>query len=497
MGKKRYLCTQITERKMKKVISTKQLMTSIGCLLFSLFTQAQTRITVLTDTHVMGPGLLISDGTAWQNALANDRKLIDYGKDIFDQLVDQLINSDKPDLVLITGDMTKDGEMLSHQYVVEQLDRLRQAGIKTYVIPGNHDRGTGNALYFNGDATNKAATPKVQDFMNLYENYGYGSESSFAPSTLTYACEPIDGLVLIGIDSGSDGSVSEEVLDWVCEQAEKASNEGKQVLAMMHHALFPHFNGEDKFISTAVVKNYEVVRNRLADAGIRVVLTGHFHTSDIAKDFNGDLTKPIYDISTGSTVSYPCDYRQLTLSSDRRQLRVETKSMKELNGDKYFSTTAKNRLNESMTTLAQRALGNEMAAEMAAKAFIIHAEGNENKSSDAKSVISTFNMAKLFLKNNATINKKLQEKGLTWDSAEAIIRSMMEDKSQYGINGRENQTDDRSVTIQMPEVKQPTGINSIKKTETPNEYYSLQGFRIQSPQKRGFFIRNRELVVTR
>jgi predicted phosphodiesterase len=470
MGKKRYLCTQITERKMKKVISTKQLLTSIGCLLFSLFTQAQTRITVLTDTHVMGPGLLISDGTAWQNALANDRKLIDYGKDIFDQLVDQLINSDKPDLVLITGDMTKDGEMLSHQYVVGQLDRLRQAGIKTYVIPGNHDRGTGNALYFNGDATNKAATPKVQDFMNLYENYGYGSESSFAPSTLTYACEPIDGLVL---------------------------NEGKQVLAMMHHALFPHFNGEDKFISTAVVKNYEVVRNRLADAGIRVVLTGHFHTSDIAKDFNGDLTKPIYDISTGSTVSYPCDYRQLTLSSDRRQLRVETKSMKELNGDKYFSTTAKNRLNESMTTLAQRALGNEMAAEMAAKAFIIHAEGNENKSSDAKSVISTFKMAKLILKNNATINKKLQEKGLTWDSAEAIIRSMMEDKSQYGINGRENQTDDRSVTIQMPEVKQPTGINSIKKTETPNEYYSLQGFRIQTPQKRGFFIRNRELVVTR
>lgn len=34
-------------------------------------------------------------------------------------------------LVLITGDLTKDGETVSHEYVVKKLDELKAAGIMT------------------------------------------------------------------------------------------------------------------------------------------------------------------------------------------------------------------------------------------------------------------------------------------------------------------------------------------------------------------------------
>lgn len=69
------------------------------------------------------------------------------------------IKTAKPDLVLITGDLTKDGEQLSHQYVISKLDELRDLGIKTLVIPGNHDRwASGDAVYYDGDETRKAET---------------------------------------------------------------------------------------------------------------------------------------------------------------------------------------------------------------------------------------------------------------------------------------------------------------------------------------------------
>ena len=66
---------------------------------------------------------------------------------------------------------------------------------------------------------------------------------------------------------------------------------------MMHHPLFPHISGADLFISTYSVDDYETVRNRLADAGIKVILTGHFHVTDNAMDWNADKTKEIYDLN--------------------------------------------------------------------------------------------------------------------------------------------------------------------------------------------------------
>lgn len=413
-------------------------------LMMAMATWAQTNIVVLSDTHVMGPGLLVNDGAAWQKELANDRKLFDYSQEVFDVLMETML-SEKPDMVLITGDLTKDGELLSHQYVAGQLNRLREAGIKTFVIPGNHDFGSKHALIFDGDQSSKAEVVSREQFTELYRNHGYGAESLRDETSLSYCCEPVEGLLLIGLDSGTDGRLEESTLQWACQQAAQAQQQGKYVLAMMHHALLPHFNAEDQLLPSSVVQNYETVRNRLADAGVQVVLTGHIHISDIAKDYNADLTRSIYDISTGSVISYPCDYRHLSLSEDRAQLSVSTNRITTLPDHPVYGTTAKERLHQSLSQFVKRSIKNDMIASVAANALLIHAEGNENESEEASNIMGTLQLAKMFVSSN--MKAKMAEHGLSWDLLESIVTSIMTDTTNLGIEGRQDQTNDLTLTI--------------------------------------------------
>ena len=58
------------------------LTTLLLTMLWQSVAVAQTKIAVITDTHVMAPDLLVNDGTAWQNKLASDRKLLDYSQTV-------------------------------------------------------------------------------------------------------------------------------------------------------------------------------------------------------------------------------------------------------------------------------------------------------------------------------------------------------------------------------------------------------------------------------
>ena len=257
---------------------------------------AKVRIMLISDPHVMSPELLISKGEAFDNANRLDRKLNDYSSAIFDEVI-AIALKENPDLFLISGDLTKDGELLSHQYVVKKLNELKEAGIKVFVVPGNHDMGTSNAYYYDGSLVRAAETITTSQFAEMYKDFGYGAD----------------------IDV-----ISHATYEWVQQRAKAAKAAGKQVVVMMHHALFPHVTSAEKASSTYAVKlgmpngdgsytyySYSTLRNHLADAGVGVVLSGHVHALDIAKDANKDLTRTIHDISTATCAAYPCPYRLL------------------------------------------------------------------------------------------------------------------------------------------------------------------------------------------
>lgn len=470
---------------------------------------AKTRIMLISDPHVMGPGLLIKEGEAWENAIYYDRKLNDYSRAIYDEAI-AIALREKPDLFLISGDLTKDGELLSHQYVAAKLQELKAAGIQPFVIPGNHDMGTSEALYYDGDETRKADTINARQFAELYSDFGYGEASEREPTTLSWCCEPIDGLVLIGIDTGHDGDplngvISGRVIEWVCERAKTATDAGKQVLVMMHHTLFPHVTNAEKLSSTYVVKlgspnseggysyySYTNVRDYLANAGVAVVLSGHVHASDIAKDANYDLSRTVHDICTASCAAYPNPYRMLTINDDGATMRIQTRYISELPGVDDFSALAEERMTQGLVNLVYTITHNKDASELFADIFKVHVAGNEPENPRQQEFMAKYESELPRMKENAMINNYLTAYGVSFDQLTQMVHSMLEDKSYYGTPERESLDDDLNTTIPI-RGDGWTGITppNLPKGEVKG-WYTLQGVKIAKPGRKGIYVHKDE-----
>jgi hypothetical protein len=97
-------------------------------------------------------------------------------------------------------------------------------------------------------------------------------------------------------------------ISWCCQKAAEARDKGNQVIAMAHHSLIPHFYGQDSFLVLSVIDNHEILRDSLMNAGVKTVSQASYHTSDNTR-FIDNTGREIYDLCTGSPLSYPCDYR--------------------------------------------------------------------------------------------------------------------------------------------------------------------------------------------
>ena len=77
----------------------------------------------------------------------------------------------------------------------------------------------------------------------------------------------------------------------------------------------------------------------------------------------------------------------------------------------------------------------------------MHAKGIEHQSDDAANCLTMFKMAKSMTRFNPKIAETLAAYGQTWESVDAILNSILKDISNYGIEGRANQTDDLTLAI--------------------------------------------------
>lgn len=114
----------------------------------------------------------------------------------------------------------------------------------------------------------------------------------------------------------------------------------------------------------------------------------------------------------------------------------------------------------------------------AADAFIIHAEGDEYK-------VNTENILEKF--KGELINKHVPG----WN---VLLHSMLTDLSPHGIAGRENQTDDLSLTIDMG-LPVPSGIHGVTRSEDSERCYDLNGRLLQAPPTKGLYIRGKKKTV--
>lgn len=295
------------------------------------------RIAVMSDLHYLSPDM-IADTEDFEHAFNSDRKLLKESSSVLREMLER-VRADKPDILLVSGDLTKDGEQECHAALAKQLQQLQQdvPGLKIYVINGNHDIRNYNAKNFNtpdGKAV-PATRTHPEDFKRIYD-FVYSDPTviaTFTPAagneagSLSYVARPVEGLTIVAMDTcryskentsnGTDehetsGAISADLEKWVIEQTAAAKARGDLVIGLEHHGLVPHFDVQPTILPMYLVNGYERIAQEYADAGMSVVFTGHMHAVDIAA-MTTKAGNTFYDIETGSALTYPCPVRFVDL----------------------------------------------------------------------------------------------------------------------------------------------------------------------------------------
>ncbi len=204
------------------------------------------------------------------------------------------------DFLLIPGDLTQHGEPENHAWLAQ---RLAELPFPTYVIPGNHD-----VPVLEPDGTSIG----WQDFPSYYRKCGYD-----AIDTLFYAVSPVPGVRLIALNSNrfnvegrQIGHLDKAQLQWLSQTLAQCTDE--LVLVMIHHNILDHFPDQTHHPigRRYILDNAAELLDILRAAKVQLVFTGHLHVQDIAHQHG------IFDITTGSLVSYPHPYRVMHLRQD-------------------------------------------------------------------------------------------------------------------------------------------------------------------------------------
>lgn len=355
---------------------------AILCLaLSSMASVAQTRIMVISDPHTVS-------GDKQATVESQSGKLDKHSYDIFSKAAKNIIQS-KPDLLLVCGDLTYNGEVTSHDAAHAILKTVSDAGIPVKVIPGNHDILNPNSI------DDGSANITAEEFASRYVDMGYESGVERDVNSLSWATSINDKLAIIGLDANiystgtyySDGCLRTSTLNWMKEQAAAFHSQGKMVIAMVHQEIMNHFSKTlyGMTVTQATVAPTSILNNNykhnpmvtegedatdvsladvqkaFADAGIQYVLTGHFHVHNIAtlEVTKTDGTKAtLEDISTGGLSTYPCWMRTLMVNEEAGTL-TSTSTLVEMNFDgetgdlQDQSKTAVAGLNAAYPMLAQ------------------------------------------------------------------------------------------------------------------------------------------------
>ena len=287
------------------------------------------RFAVISDPHLYDAVTLGAGGTAFDEELAKDRKLVVESAEIAEQAL-RMVKAAGVEFLLVAGDLTWNGERVNHEKLAAMLAALEKDGVRAYVIPGNHDVLNPHAAGFGPEGRRPMPGVTPAEFAEIYRPFGYGEAVRRDPGSLSYVVEPVPGLWLLGIDSNryaenteKDGPVVDGRLDaariaWVETVLADALQRGKAVAVLMHHGVVEHFRMEEKSWGEYLVDDFPEIGRMLAAYGVRVAFTGHFHAQDaVLARFPGGSY--LYDVMTGSLATTP-NIRIVTVDAGGRMV---------------------------------------------------------------------------------------------------------------------------------------------------------------------------------
>lgn len=347
---------------------------------------------VISDPHYLSEQLM-DNGSAIRNAVNASGKAITDVPQVLDQVLAEYLKSDI-EVLLIPGDMTKDGEKQSHIDFVKKLQPLIDKGVKVFVIPGNHDINVPNSVRYEGDKTYPVESVTPLEFSRIYADCGYNSALKRDAASLSYVARLNNNTWLLAIDGCryneyttstiSSGQISPETEKWIVDVMNEAKQKNIQVMGMMHHGLVEHILFQATFFKDYVINDWQRLAPLFADLGMKAIFTGHFHANDIT-EYRSATGNMIYDIETGSLCAYPFPYRFVELNE--KGMTISTKNVTSIPNNPKLAEQNKAIMEERGRAIAMGKINSmgiqlpdstlSLMADMVGKIFVMHLAGDE------------------------------------------------------------------------------------------------------------------------
>ena len=231
---------------------------------------ATLKILVASDIHYMAKAYRDS-GPAFTDMVDHgDGRLVQYCSQITDAWKEEVIAA-KPDLVILCGDLTFEGEKKSHTIFADILKQIEDAGIPVIVIPGNHDINNLNACSYDGVQTAPVPHISPAEFAKIYSDFGYSEAISRDPASLSYVYQADDTTRIVMLDSCqytpravTGGMIREATYDWLEEQLRDAKQKNMTVITVTHQNVLDE---SEIYTQDCTIEHGERLENMIEDYG--------------------------------------------------------------------------------------------------------------------------------------------------------------------------------------------------------------------------------------
>lgn len=273
---------------------------------------AATRIMTVSDVHYLSPSLYDRDDPYFQKIVEESAgKAIHYSQELLEGLLAEARHQ-HPDILLVTGDLTFDGEAESHRDIARALHTLQEEGIRVAVIPGNHDINSMYAMSYTSDGPAWTDNVDSADFAEIWR--GMTAEEMRGPGFSGVI--RLNDKVWIAMGDYSvyedhietHGMATDAHAQWIEEVTKAAAEAGVTLVCATHQTLLKHTAYSTH---TFRVHKSKLVVPIMEEAGCRLNVCGHMHVQHIMPNDEG-----ISEIASGAWCVSPHRYGMLTIEDD-------------------------------------------------------------------------------------------------------------------------------------------------------------------------------------
>lgn len=275
------------------------------------------KLITATDLHYLAPSLTDKGEFFTQMLAAADGKVTYYCEELVEAFLAE-VTEQKPDALILTGDLSFNGAVESHKALAEKLAAVEAAGVSVYVLPGNHDVYNHYAARFQGDSYDLVEPATAEDFARIYGDFGFDEAIARDGDSISYVAQLNKETRLLMLDTNTlekPCGLSKDTLAWVEQQLAAAQAAGQRVIAAGHQNLYKH----TVFNFGYVIGQGEVLAALLRQYGVEVFLSGHLHTQHIM------TLEGLTEIISSSLAVTPCQYGRLRL--EKGTYHYETRSV--------------------------------------------------------------------------------------------------------------------------------------------------------------------------